>query len=77
MKLDYSLDNKDLIFSLESSFVVSLIGKNLFFFISSDLHLKNTSDYFMNLIHYMISMTCITVTYVVIFFHFHFEMYML
>lgn len=78
MNLDYSLDNKDYNFIIGIELSCFTIGKNLFFFISSDLHLLSTRH--MWLFHeFHIYITC-TINKMIMcnsdmsyFFHFHFQ----
>lgn len=79
MNLDYSLDNKDYNFIIGIELSCFTIGKNLFFFISSDLHLLSTRHMwlfheFHTLLAQLIRWSCVTVT-CHIFFTFIFKFY--
>lgn len=79
MNLDYSLDNKDYNFIIGIELSCFTIGKNLFFFISSDLHLLSTKHMwlfheFHTLLAQLIRWSCVTVT-CHIFFTFIFKFY--
>lgn len=79
MNLDYSLDNKDYNFIIGIELSCFTIGKNLFFFISSDLHLLSTKHMwlfheFHTLLAQLIRWSCVTVT-CHIFFSFIFKFY--
>lgn len=79
MNLDYSLDNKDYNFIIGIELSCFTIGKNLFFFISTDLHLLSTRHMwlfheFHTLLAQLIRWSCVTVT-CHIFFTFIFKFY--